>query len=347
MLASSPIPKQTVGRTFFIAIITLGVVALIQLGAVGWAFIARIHSAPGDTRIALRGIPATEDSKQPKFTDPFAQDNAAPATSVPKPTPINAEALAAPVSPAQGRQTELVEQAKILRDRGDMSTALTRLREAQALSPDDPGILSELAITYEKMDMKDKAMEIWQRIYNMGKAAGTYYALAGEKMNPVEARPDDETAAKSDNDGFQAGSVLALVDISKTDSMDAPPDKKFKLKIPLKARSGAEIDVHDVVIQVFFYEQLDDDSIVLTNSNVVSTWITTPVDWSQNDIQILQVEYSAASLTSKEKHPESRKYFGYIVRVYYKGSLQDMRADPLPLLKQYPPPLTLSNEDAK
>jgi tetratricopeptide (TPR) repeat protein len=346
MLASSPIPKQTVGRTFFIAIITLGVAAAIQIGAVGWAFIARFHATSKEPHISLRGLPSTENPKQAKFTDPFAQENPGQAASMPKPTPINTETLAPPVSPTQGRLNELVAQAKMLRDRGDMSTALTRLREALALAPEDPGILSELATTYEKMGVNDKALEIWRRIYSMGKAAGAYYALASDKLNPAVTKTEDDNVPKADNEGFQTGSVLALVDITKTDSEDAP-GKKFKLNIPLKSRTGAEIDVHDVVIQVFFYEQLDDQSVVLTNSNVVSKWITTPVDWSQNNIQILEVEYSAASLTSKEKHPENRKYFGYIVRVYYKGSLQDMRAEPVKLLQQYPPPLTLSNEDAR
>jgi hypothetical protein len=44
---------------------------------------------------------------------------------------------------------------------------------------------------------------------------------------------------------------------------------------------------------------------------------------------------------------ENRSYFGYVVRVYYKGDLQDMRADPVKLLNQYPPPLTLPNEDSR
>ena len=68
------------------------------------------------------------------------------------------------LSPVQGRQIELINEAKALRDRGDMSTALTRLREAMALSPDNPAIISEMATTYEKMGMKEKALEQWRRI---------------------------------------------------------------------------------------------------------------------------------------------------------------------------------------
>ena len=55
MPATSPIPKQIVGRTFFVAIIILGVVALAQLGAVAWVFIVKFHSTPqSEMSVAVR-----------------------------------------------------------------------------------------------------------------------------------------------------------------------------------------------------------------------------------------------------------------------------------------------------
>ena len=162
----------------------------------------------------------------------------------------------------------------------------------------------------------------------------------------MQARPNPDGSSKKDTDGFQPGSVLALVDISKAPSADQP-DKKFTLKIPLKRRPDTKIDVHDVVIQVFFYDMLDDQSVVQTNANM-TRWSTLPVDWNDSDIEILEVDYAAAAPGPKEKHPEQRKYFGYIVRVYYKGDLQDMRANlTVKLLQQYPPPVTLPSEEMK
>jgi hypothetical protein len=35
-----------------------------------------------------------------------------------------------------------------------------------------------------------------------------------------------------------------------------------------------------------------------------------------------------------------RKYYGYIVRIYYSDQLQHVRADPTKLLNLFPPPLT-------
>lgn len=348
MLASSPIPKQTVGRTFFVALCILGGVALIQLGAVGWAFVSRFHSAtPDETGAAMRNLQAPpEETEKLKMTESFAPVEPAPVASLPKPTPVAQGSRPKPVPPAQGRQNELVDLAKALRDRGDMSTALTRLREAQALAPDNPYVISEMALTYEKMGMKDKAMEQWRRIYDMGESAGIYYSAADAKLKNGETQPKPgEDGSRKDVEGFQPGSTLALIDIDKVDSADTP-NKKFLLKVPLKTRPGSKIDVHDVTVQVLFYDQVDDGSIVQTNANITYRWSTLPSKWNDTDIQILEVEYSAASLSAKERQPENRKYFGYIVRVYYKGDLQDMRADPVKLLKQYPPPLTLTTEES-
>lgn len=349
MLASSPIPKQTVGKTFFVALCILGIGALIQLGAVGWAFVSRFHSAtPDETGAAMRNLQTpTEETEKLKMTESFVPPESVQVTSLPKPTPVAPVSQRKPLPPAQGRQNELAEQAQALRDRGDMSTALTRLREAQALSPDNSYIISEMAVTYEKMGMKDKAMEQWRRIYDMGESAGIYYSAADAKLKNGEAQPKPGAdGSRKDAEGFQPGSTLALIDISKVDSPDEP-DRKFVLKVPLKTRAGSKIVVHDVAVQVLFYDQVDDGSIVQTNANITNRWSTLPSAWNDTDIQILEVEYSAAALNAKARQPENRKYFGYIVRVYYKGDLQDIRAEPVKLLKQYPPPLTLSTEETK
>lgn len=329
---------------------------MLEFGAVGWKFVVRYHAtAKGTNPVAMRmrtPEASQEEPKELKLNETFAapETRAAQPVSLPKPTPISQAPQKAKQSPAQGRLNELTDQARALRDRGDMSTALVRLREAQALSPDNPMIISEIAITYEKMGMKDKALEQWRRIFQMGEGAGIYYSAADAKLKtgetPARTGTDGTAGKEAGSEGFQPGSVLALVDISKVDSPDGG-DKKFTLRIPLKKRADAKIDVHDVVIQVFFYDLIEDRDVVQTNANMTYHWATVPVDWSENDIEILEVDYAASPPSPKEKHPENRRYFGYIVRVYYKNELQDMRAEPVKLLKQYPPPLTLASEESK
>ena len=47
-------------------------------------------------------------------------------------------------------------------------------------------------------------------------------------------------------------------------------------------------------------------------------------------------------LPALQARTERREYYGYIVRVYYRGELQDSKAEPAGLSKKFPAPFTLS-----
>jgi len=250
----------------------------------------------------------------------------------------------------ESRVDGLVAEARALRLRGDTSTAITRLREALAISPKNTLVMTELAGTYEKMGLQDKALEQWRTIYDLGDSAGIYYELADAKLKAAQvsqpaasdASPTgDSTAPVADANGFQPGSSLALVNLSTVERPETSEGyKRFTLKIPVKRRADTKINVSGVVIQVFFYDQLGDDTVVRTNANVSSHWATLPADWQQDEIEILEVDYTQAP-PEPGKIEEGRHYYGYIVCVYYNKQLQDQAADPDTLIKKYPPPLTL------
>jgi hypothetical protein len=245
-----------------------------------------------------------------------------------------------------------------LRARGDTSTAVTRLREAATMSPKNPLVISELAETYEKMDLDDKALEQWRTIYDMGDSAGIYYQAADAKLKAAQmnagspaattattsATPAPDSSGAVDDSGFQPGSSLALLNLSTVEKPEtADGYKRFTLKIPVKRRSTVQINVPDVVIQVFFYDQLGDDTIVHTNADVSSHWATLPADFKAEDIEILDVDYTQAP-PEPGKVEEGRHYYGYVVCVYYNKELQDQAADPQDLIKKFPPPLTLPDK---
>lgn len=353
MELTPPISRPTVGRTFYVAMSVLGTVALIQLGAVGYVFMKRFHATPSLVNVNVPAPlpkPARTTPTAPAATekldvsDTFSAGEVADATPLPKPTPI---ASTPPPSP-ESRLTEMIEQARLLRDRGDANTALTRIREAQVISPDNPLIISELAVTYEKMSLEDKALEQWRRIYDMGETAGIYYAAADAKLKASEAVARQQVAEKEAAEaaakepaGFQPGAALALGTITRAGGDDAG---KFAIKIPIKSRPGASVEVRDVVIQVFFYDLLPDATIVQTNANVSSKWSTLPADWGDGDLEVLEVEYAQPPDDPKDKTRGDRKFFGHVVRVYYKNELQAYSAEPVKLLKQYPPPLNLGTD---
>jgi hypothetical protein len=384
---ATPIPQQSVGKTFVIAISLLGVVAFAEFCMLVAAFVGGAHT--NGLAVAEQPKPASTPMQVTLNTDPFAAAAAAtpaptpaPALALAKPQPVDVLPKPAPVAMAtpvtvsapppaatpmpapaveptpEARVTELVELARALRSRGDTATTLTRLREAQVILPDSPLVLSEFAITYDKMGLADKSAEYWRKVYDIGESAGIYYSAAEAKLKAAEdlakaksmptpappAPPAPETTAQ-DVDGIQPGSVLGLIDLVRTPLQEANAGEKFKLRVPVKARPKSKIDVRDVVIQVFFYDIIDNQNIVATNANVSSRWTTLPADWADDDIEILEVEY--AQPKPEKKAAENRKYYGYVVRIYYKTELQDMRADPVKLLKQYPPPLRLQIDETQ
>jgi hypothetical protein len=333
MQSAPPFSKPTVGRTFIVAISLLGIVAVAEFFAVGRAFYLRTESA------------RQAEEEKLEMTDSFAQGSGGQPAEMPGPTPIPPSQPAPPVrrpSATEARIAELIEMAKDLRERGDTGTALTRLREAMAMAPNDPRIISEMAMIYEKMGLPDKALDQWKQVYDMGEGAGIYYTAAESKLKGGGAAAGEEPGRREAY-GIQSGSVLGLLDITAEARPDAQGGEAVTLKVPVKARPDNPVEVRDVIIQVYFYDLIDGRNIVQTNANVSSQWTTLPADWADNEVEILQVDYSRPLPDPKIKNIEERKYFGYVVRVYYKNELQDMRAEPVKLLKQFPPPLTLTD----
>jgi len=352
IVTAIPVSKIRTGKTFGVAMGVLGVIGLAQLAALGWALAKRppvtaaVQTSSNEPAVSLSqstpfAKPTPQATDVAKATAPahldlgtsLATSTPAIPTELPKPTPVEDQQ---PVVTPEGQVSDMVEQAKELRDRGDTGTALIRLREAQVIAPRNPQVIAELASTYESMGQSEKAMEYWRHIYDMGENAGVYYTAAAAKINPAPA------AAAQDVSGIQPGMMLGILDITKEDRDDPDAARHLILHIPIKARPDSEINVRDVVVQVFFYDLLPDASVVQTSADVKPRWSTAPVDWSDSSFEILDVEY----VLPKSKTPaEARQYFGYIARVYYKGELQDWRANPAKLRDMYPPPTTLQQDE--
>ena len=368
MPSASPISAPSVGRTFAIAISVLGVVAVTQLGAVGWVFSHRFQSlaakAVEPPKIAAaKTAPAAEsgNEEEEKITpnDPFAEQLDAtktvastnPIAPPPKPEPVTEDKLNLPSGPPENRFQELMQQARTLRQRGDMNTALTRFREASALDAANPESIAEIAMTYERMSLLDKASEQWKRIYDMGDAAGSYYIAAESRLKMTQAQavaaaqvaqstqPQDTTPISS----LRPEATLGLGEIAREERPDNAALLKFALRVPIKAKRGVKINVQDVDILVLFYDQIDAKTIVQTGADVSYHFTSTPIDWANGDSEMLEVEYNQGLPLAKGRNHEEHKYYGYIVRVYYKGELQDTHSEPETLNAKFPAPQTLDS----
>lgn len=365
MSVAIPFHKHSVGRTFSIALGVLGVGALTQFSAMGWLFLTRYRSLPPEGALVVKGstgasLPVRE------FTDPFAE-NATPAaanlpaaTPPPKPTPVplGAEHHAAEPAPVD-RLSELVEQGRLLRERGDTYASVTKLREAETMDDQNPLPTAELAMTYEKMGFAEKAAECWKKIYQIGESAGLYYALAvarqkeaiSEATKVSGASSTDSnvpatgmpplTVPKGETVGLNANCKLGLQEITRTDLTDPANKRHFILKVPVKAKPRVRIDVPDVIVQVVFYDIVNGRALDRTNAQVTYKWASPPADWSDDDVETLEVTYI---LPEPRVSDEDRNYYGYLVSVYYKNALQDFRSDPVALAQKAPPAAALAQD---
>ncbi len=350
MPTATPITRQTVGLTFTVAIAILGAGAILQLAAVCWAFVERFHAPPapyvlvapepGETLTFAHVAPAPDFTLDPLDVAP-APPRVAPAP--PKPTPIPAQTTR-PLEPQSAeRFDELLEQGKMLRERGDTGAALTKFREAQGQDARSPRALAEIAVTYEKMGLADRANEQWKRIYDLGETAGVLYAAAEAKLRAAQANDLARAVAQAgpaqdEISGIARSATLGLLEIKMEEAKEAGISKKFLLRVPIKARPGVRVDANEMRIKVFFYDMVDSARTEITAANVSSRWSTAPPDWADSDIEELEVTYELPA----EKL--NRKYFGYLVWLYYKGALQAATGMPDSLMQKSPAPQSLQTE---
>jgi hypothetical protein len=332
-------PRQPVGTTFIVAISLLGAFAIFQLIAVLWHFTPMVRQ-----QIANRAEPPAVPREQ----------SPTPAQQTPQrpPTP----------SPDMRKVQKLFADADRNSRVGDLDAALKTLDELGKLLPGDPSVLLRKALVLERLDQPAEALTIFEEvlkypglppeIQNQAQArvdqltqnlaakqsppAEASSALSDSERRDIRALPDSEGRDIRDDIGLQPGASLGIVDARLRDGKPGTS----ALRLALKSRPGSSIDVQDVKIHVYFYEKNEDEEIALTQSKVVSQWLSPPVDWSANEPELLEVQYSLPESelpgSAATNGAPGRQYFGYVVGVYYKNELQDFRADPSSLATDFP-----------
>ena len=111
-------------------------------------------------------------------------------------------------------------------------------------------------------------------------------------------------------------------------------------------RVKTKVNNKDLTVVVLFYD-LVEDKPMKTSANVVSRWSTAPVDWREDDTEVLEVEYNQPLPDPHDTKREIRKYYGYIVRVYYKDELQATRSEPSVLGQRFPASQTLEKDPSQ
>jgi hypothetical protein len=308
-----------------VAISLLAALAIIQLLAVAWHYIPRLRQVGGTTE------PQTSQQVAPT---PAQQ---------PQQPPVPSEEM----RKAQKLLADVDRSSRV----GDFESALKTLEELGKLLPGDPSVLLRKALVLERTDQSADAAVVFEEILKypglppeirsqaQAKLDHLAQTLASRESPPKDvapALPDSGGADIRDDVGLQPGASLGIVDARLR---EAKPGTE-SLRLAVKSRPGSSINVQDVKIHVYFYEQNEEGDVVLTESKVISQWLSPPVDWTANEPELLEVQYllpdSGLPGSAAANGAPGRKYFGYIVGVYYNNALQDFRADPGSLAKDFP-----------
>ena len=154
-----------------------------------------------------------------------------------------------------------------------------------------------------------------------------------QPLEPTPVREAVDNAAQTDAPfkvsqnaaPMQGGTSLGIVSAK----LEGGKEGSKKLVVTIKGRPNTPIDVPRVNVQVYFYDE-DEGKIVHSTAQVTYRWISPPVDWSGGEPELVEVSYLSDSVDP------SVRFAGYVVAVYYKGDLQDYRAEPVRLTKLFP-----------
>lgn len=206
---------------------------------------------------------------------------------------------------------------------GNMQAALLSLKDANTLSPNHPRVLSEIASTYSQMSLDDKAAEYWRSVYVLGpERAGAFYDLADMalKGNLLE-------------DTAPVVPVLSLGKIETLQHQALPEGERVKVRIPVQSRPGTVPNAADMAMLVYFYDQVNGTDAAPTTADTAEIFVSQPYDWQESGLEIIEETYFQPTFTdAQKKELGDRKYYGYIIELYYRDELQDVVAEPSELM---------------
>lgn len=210
-----------------------------------------------------------------------------------------------------------------LRSAGDTVQALERLRTLETRLPEHPRVLQEIAVTLSQMGLASKASGYWARIQALGpEKAGAFYDLATMALS-VDPLAADASKPK----------VLKLGQIQAEQDKDAAEgEERWIISVPVLALDGATPGAADMSIDIRFFDKAEDGTIKKTTATVGEDFVSTPYDWKDKGEEVIRVVYHQKAFTPEElSETGSRKYHGYLIKLFYRDILQDTVAEPADL----------------
>jgi tetratricopeptide (TPR) repeat protein len=129
--------------------------------------------------------------------------------------------------------------------------------------------------------------------------------------------------------------ILTITETTLSERVDPKAESHFTLKIGVRSRLRTQ-NGQLARIVVSFYDQTKDNKLKPTDARTSYNWLTASDDWTDPTPKFLAATYVRPKTASPSS--DGCKYGGFIVRVYFDGQLQDVRASAPELLTSFPAP---------
>ncbi len=257
---------------------------------------------------------------------PPAPPSVPSAPGVPPSSAAFSPAPAAAGGPLDPRIAEYVETARQLRPLGDHAGAIAALKGADAIVPNHPAVLAELAAVHESLGDPEKARLVRSKIGALSSAAPPAESVLPPSTGLTTPSGFGESAIAVDK-------VLALGACQAARDPAVVRGERVVLRVPIRSQPGAAVNPAEVDIDVFFFDEVNGEKIEQTKADApVSSWANAPVDW-RDGLESLEVVYFMPEMNAEALRANGRrKFHGYIVKLYHQHKLQATAAEPVSLL---------------
>ncbi|MEM9444678.1 MAG: hypothetical protein AAGA18_04925 [Verrucomicrobiota bacterium] len=310
--------KRLRPKTYSIAIYIVALFILLEVLALGFVFYFRKQAVEIENVEAALAEEIAIPSSSPV-------ELVASGDSVVAPSDAKSRLSIAEAEPTEEKIMKLNEEARLFRNDGDFTLAEAALKNALALDPEYPATLANLAMLEEARKDNEKARSYWMKIIDMKdneKAVGVL-ALAKERAALIEERNrlESETLAR-EKQLFETTNVLAIKAV-RTIPDPLPEEPSYIAREFDLAFVGKELDPAKVKVQVLYYEK--DQAGELVTGQISASFVSKYPDWKGKGVETLTTKWSSSS---------GKSYYGYVMRLYYDGKVQDERAEPRSLLEK-------------
>lgn len=283
------------------------------------AGVAKSESGGGE----FSASPSTAEEPPPSAATPPLPDPVfpGPETELPLSKRLSQAALQAPphLKIPDPEVAEFVTIGAEKRARGDMQGALDSLRRAEALLPEHPRVLAEIAATFGQLGMDARSALYWERVRDMGTKAGDWQAIAVSELSGHQAGGAKPPPL------LKLGKIAALHDPAVTKDQG----ERVVLSVTVDAAPGARPNAKEMSMLVYFYDLVDGEKTEASTANTSQQFSTKPYDWATAAGETIEVIYHQPIFSEEEKRElGNRAYYGYIIELYYRDELQDLAAFP-------------------